>query len=206
MAKQLRRVSKHSRDASSAVSVQVQKPEIVFEAQMGRKPVDEIETDLILLTMLSGMKVPRDLHVKDTRIAELIKSAISEKGFDGKRGDKLLIDLPDGKHVLLVGLGRAEKFCGGTAYAVFQEFLDEAIKLGVRRITVPFIPNRGTASCLTMKGMGHKLNVALTRRFKELQEPVQLSELQVYCTPQAKSHIEKGVNIPVEDSDSCRCA
>jgi hypothetical protein len=203
MAKQLQRVSKRSRDA--AAPVQAQKPEIVFAAQMGRKSVDEIDTDLILLTMLCGMKVPRDLHARDGAVAELIKSAISNEGFEGKRGDKLLIEIPGGKHVLLVGLGRAEKFCGGTAYAVFEEFLQEAIKLGVRRITVPFIPNRGTASCLTMKGMGHKLNAALSKCYKQLQQPVELAQVQIYCTPQAKSHIEKGVQIPLEDGDSCHC-
>lgn len=205
MAKQLQKNSKLSGGAAAKTTVKVEKPAIVFAAQMGRKPIEEIDTDLILLTMLSGMKVPRDLHAKDKEVAELIKSAISSEGFEGKRGDKQLIEISAGKHVLLLGLGRAEKFCGGTALAVFQQFLDEAIKLGVRRITVPFIPNRGTASCLTMKGMGHKLNFALDRCFKQLKQPVQLEEVQVYCTPQAKMHIEKGIKIPLEDSDSCYC-
>lgn len=191
---------------------QATKPEFIFAPEMGRKSIDEIETDLVLVPVLAGMKVPRDLHAKAGDVGELIKSAIKDGGFSGKRGDRLLIEtdlMGTGqdkvRHVLLAGLGRPDKFCGRTAYEVFEQLIEEAIRLDVRRVTIPFAPNRGTGSCLNMKGMGHKLNAAVTNCFKRLDHPVALSEIQIYCTPQAKAHIQKGLDIPLADDDCHHC-
>lgn len=211
MSKPLRRIVIEE-SAQAPVQEQAQKPVFIFAPEIGRKAIDEIETDLVLVPVLSGMRVPRDLHAKTTDVGEQIRSAIEADGFVGKCGQKVLIDtgIPAGssqsnRHLLLAGLGRPNKFCAGTAYKVFESLIEEAIQLGVRRVTVPFAPNRGTGSCLNMKGMAHKLNAAVTNCFKRLDGPVALCEVQIYCTPQAKPFIQKGLDIPVGDDDPCGC-
>ena len=180
------------------------KPKFVFVAELGRKSIDEIESDLVLVPVLAGMKVPRELHSRHEGVGELIKSAIKDGGFEGKRGDHLLLatDLcgscgDANRHVFVAGIGRAEKFTGRTAFDVFQKIIEEAIRLDVQRVMIPFAPNRGTKGGINMKGMGHKLKMAVNAVFSRLEHPVRLTEVQIYCTPQAKPHIEKGLQIPV---------
>ena len=195
--------------AQCAHSSQAKLPEFIFAPVMGRTPIDEIETDLVLIPVLAGMRVPRDLHSDSTEVGELIKNAIKDGGFAGKRGEQLLVETElsgtgDGnRHVLVAGLGRPDRFCARTAYEVFEQLIQEAIRLNVRRVTIPFTANRGTSSCLNMKGSGHKLKAAVVSCFEKLEQPVALAEIQIYCTPQAKAHIKKGLDIPVSSDDSC---
>ncbi|MBX9686752.1 MAG: hypothetical protein K2X27_08620 [Candidatus Obscuribacterales bacterium] len=186
-------------------------PNFTFAAVMGRKSIDEISTDLVLVPVLCGMNVPRDLHTKSSGVGDFIKAAIKDSGFEGKRGEKLLLDteLPgstasSSRHVLVSGLGRHDQFCAGTAFDVFVQCIEEAIRLNAVRVTIPFAPNRGTGSCLNMKGMGHKLKAAVAHCFSRLDAPVSLKEVQIYCTAQAKSFIQQGLAIPVgEGAHNC---
>lgn len=181
-----------------------EKPKFVFVPELGRKSIDEFESDLVLVPVLAGMKVPRELHLRDEGVGELIKSAIKDGGFEGKRGDQLLLETElcgscedSCRHVLVAGIGRAEKFTGRTAFEVFEKMIEEAIRLDVQRVLIPFAPNRGTKGGINMKGMGHKLKMAVNAVFNRLDRPVRLTEVQIYCTPQAKPHIEKGLQISV---------
>lgn len=188
-----------------------QMPKFVFAADMGRRSLDEIETDLVLLTVLTGMEVPRDLHAKSSTVGDQIKSSINASSFEGRRGESLLIETEcpgttDGAslNVLVVGLGRPEKFCAGVAQGVFQQIINEAIRLKARRVTIPFAPNRGTSSNVNMKCMGFQLKQALSKCLQEHGADLALEEVQIYCTSQAKRHIEQGLNIPVK-SKACPC-
>ncbi len=211
MAKQFRAIVLTDEAVSKVKDLKrAEMPSFVFVPEMGRKSIDEIESDLVLVPVLAGMKVPRDLHARNEGVGDLIKEAIREQGFQGKRGQRLLVetDLPgfdsqSQRHVLLAGLGRPDRFCGGTAYEVFHKLIEEAISLGVSRITIPFAPNRGTSACLNMKGMGHKLHLALHNCVSKIDHPIKLKELQIYCTPQARPHIQKGLDIPVGEAHKC---
>ena len=185
-------------------------PSFIFAPEMGKKCIDEIDTDLMLITVLAGMDVPRDLRAKDCVAGDLIRKAIKSSTFEGKRGERLLLETglpttsaPSGRHLLVSGLGRRDQFCAGAAYAVFEGLVLEALKLQVNRVTIPFTPNRGTGSCLTMKGMAHQMNLALTNCFKPVDHPVALKEVQIYCTPQAQAHIVKGLEISTENDREC---
>lgn len=189
----------------SHASEQAKKPEFLFEARMGRESIEDIQSDLVLIPVLSGMKVPRDLHADNPELGELIKQAIKDNDFHGKRGETLIVEteLPSstgdgGRKLLLAGLGRADKFCAGAAESVFSALVDEACRLNAVRVTIPFIPNRGTGACLNMKGMAHRMNVALSKRLADKGDEVSLTEVQIFCTPQAKPHIEQGLSIPVK--------
>lgn len=191
---------------------QVNMPEFLFSTRMGRDSIEELESDLVLIPVLTGMKVPRDLYADKPEIAELIKQAIKDNDFRGKLGETLLVETPlrnssgqPGRRLLLAGLGRPSRFCAGAAESVFEAVVDKACQLNVSRITIPFIPNRGTGSCLNMKGMAHRMNVALNRRLGQQTENVSLAEVQIFCTPQAKPFIEKGLSIPLKDVDCPHC-
>ena len=191
--------------------VQANKLEFLFASRMGRESIEDLESDLVLIPVLSGMKVPRDLRADTPGVGELIKQSIKQNDFHGKRGERLLINTPlptttsgSGRIVLLAGLGRADKFCAGAALEVFDALVDEACRSNVKRITIPFIPNRGTGNCLTMKGMAHKLNIAINRRLSQQEGVVALSEVQIFCTTQAKPHIEQGLAIPLTEGN-CGC-
>ncbi len=185
-------------------------PQFVFAPEMGKKCIDEIVTDLMLITVLAGMDVPRDLRAKDCLAGDLIRKAIKSSTFEGKRGDRLLLEtgLPTttaakGRRLLVAGLGRRDQFCAAAAYGVFEGLVLEALKLQVNRVTIPFTPNRGTGSCLTMKGMAHQMNRALTNCFKQVEHPGALKEVQIYCTPQARAHIVQGLEISTEQEKVC---
>lgn len=211
MAKHIRTVLTAEAELAKPVQLIAQKPMYQLVPLMGRKSLDDLDTDLVLLPVLAGMKVPRDLHARKTAVAELIKQSIKDEDFQGKRGETLLINVDSdssqekpGPKVLLAGLGRHDQFCGRVAFQMFKLLIEEAIEQKARRVTIPFVPNRGTSSCLTMKGMAHKLNLAVTRVFEEQDREVALRELQIFCTPQAKLHIEKGLAIPVDGTSGCR--
>ena len=203
--KKSRAVPTESHDSTN----QAKMPEFLFEARMGRESIEDIESDLVLIPVLSGMKVPRDLRADNPELGDLIKQAIKDNNFNGKRGETLLVETPlpssngkGGRKLLLAGLGRADKFCAGAAESVFGQVVDEACRLNAAHVTIPFIPNRGTSSCLNMKGMAHRMNVALNKRLAEKgDEEVSLTEVQIFCTPQAKPHIEQGLSIPVQIGD-----
>lgn len=198
--------------AASEPQLPVNMPRFTFAATMGRKSIEEIKTDLVLVTMLHRMSVPGSLKLKTPEVAELVKQTIKAKNFDGKSGSRLLIetslkktDGEAGRHVLLVGLGRASCYKADTAYNVVQLLVDEAIQVGARTVTIPFVPNRMTEGCLNLKATAFKLKCAVAQRFSELDGEVSLKEIQIYCTPQAKRHIQQGLEIPLEAESDCRC-
>lgn len=209
MKQQSRSKKNRAVQSESHDQLQATKPEFLFEARMGRESIEDIQTDLVLIPVLSGMKVPRDLRADSQEVGELIKQAIKDNNFNGKRGETLLVEttLPSStgegnRKLLLAGLGRADKFCAGAAEGVFGALVDEACRLNAARVTIPFIPNRGTGACLNMKGMAHRMNIALNKRLAEKGDgEVSLTEVQIFCTPQAKPHIEQGLSIPVQLAD-----
>ena len=181
-------------------------PEFTFETSLGRRSLHDVATDMVLIPVLFGMSVPQSLHHDDSGVADQIKLAIQGNKFKGQRGTSLPVEtsLPDSQGdanriILLAGLGRPQCFDANVAEAVFGRLIEEAIARGVREVTVPFIANRMTKTCLNLKGTAHRLKKAVVRHFAQLDGPVSLKEIKIYCSPQAKCHIEKGLNAPVDD-------
>lgn len=181
-------------------------PRFSFETTMGRRALDDIVTDMVLVAKLSSQRVPECLQAKTPAIGELIRQRIIDRGFEGRQGEKLLVEtgLQDSssanqRRVLLVGIGRPEKFGAEIAYQTFAILIKQAIALGVRNVTIPFIANRATESSLNLKGMAYQLKRALNDE-TELATS-QLQEIQIFCTPQARYHIEEGLKIPLDSGD-----
>lgn len=191
----------------------VELPVFTFETSLGKHAVEDIPTDIVLIPMLYKMSVPASLKASKPDVADEIIQAIKGNGFEGKRGTSLPVEtsLPDsqgfGKRViLLAGLGRPQCFDANVAESVFGSLIDEAIERGVTEVTIPFIANRMTKQCLNLKGTAHRLKKAVLSRFSRLDKPVALKTIKIYCSPQARSHIEKGLKAPIDDEsipDDC---
>lgn len=194
-------------------------PRFVYLTNIGNQQLEGIHTDLMLVTMLSSQRVPSCLHAQSTDIGDKIRNSISDAHFDGRCGQKLLVEteLPGvseryPRRLLITGIGSPHTFCTEKAYTVFGTLIDEALELRVKTITVPFVANRGTGACTNLKSMAYQLKVALTERFAKLTETPPLEEIQILCSKQAKRFIEMGLAIPVdlsaeEDSDEdCGCS
>ena len=184
-------------------------PAFSFAPFMGRKPLDTLDTDLVLVTKLYRTAVPAALHVRDGAVAERIK-VICKSDFLGKKGDSRLLEVPlpnargkKGRYVHLLGLGPASGYCGQTACGTFEEFFKKALELGVERVTLPFIPNPMTKTSLSHKLTAFKMKKTLLRVLQGHKGPVALKEVQIYCHPAAVRSIQEGLD--AEQGDDCRC-
>ncbi len=185
-------------------------PTFTFAPLMGRSPLDVLETDMVLMTKLYRMDVPASMHVRNPDVAEMLKDSLREQ-FAGKKGTSQLLEAPlpnsrgqSGRYIFLFGLGPAESYTGQVACQTFEVFLKKALELGVERVTIPFIPNPMTKTSLTHKATAYKLKQVVARVLSEHEGPVELKEIQIYCTPPAVRHIKHGLEIE-HGKDDCHC-
>lgn len=186
-------------------------PTFTFLTKMGQVPIDEIQTDFILVPMLQGMKVHEALRVRDQEIGEQVRAVIKESSFEGKRGTHLavLTSLPgkkaDSKRwVFLAGLGEFHCYGPRTVNEVFESMLREALERKVECITIPFVSNRGTSNCLNHGATAYHLKTAVHKVIAEYPpQQVELKNIQIFCAPQAKSHIRQGLNLPLKENKPC---
>lgn len=195
-------------------------PRFVVTPGIGRLQLEDISTDLMLVTMLSSQHVPSCLHAREETVGEQIKRSIESSRFDGRQGQKLVVEttLPGitpefPRRLLIAGIGSPQTFCAGVAHSVFRTLIDEAVALGVKKITVPFVANRGTGNCTNLKAMSYQLKLALAKSFASLDGQPALEEIQILCSPQARRYIELGLAIPINDDDDtdssdedCHCS
>lgn len=184
-------------------------PSFTFAPFAGRSPLDEVQTDLVLMTRLYRHDVHAALHVNEPNVANLLKVTMKEE-FLGKRGEFRLLqtELPNsqgqpGRQILLIGLGQARSYDSKTSCQVFEILFRQALELGVSSVTVPFIPNPTTKDSLTHKATAYKLKHVLTRVLQSWSGPVGLKEVKLYCTPAAVRHIAAGLAINPAD---CPCS
>jgi len=177
----------------------------------GSLEVPEIRTDLLMLTKLAGMPLGPTPSAVDRALDGLIGRKMKDAEFTGEQGQHLLVDLNGGSHsarpqraILLVGLGSAQKFCGKVACQVFRLVIDQAVEQGITQVTIPFAPNRMTVSSLNLKGTAHILREVVDERLSGRKGArASLKEIQVLCTPQARKHIQEGLDIPSRHKSVC---
>lgn len=185
-------------------------PAFTFAPFMGRRPLDQIDTDIVLMTRLYRMAVPAAMHVKDPLIGKELKR-IFKSTFQGKRGDTELVkvQLSDsqgdpGRYIYLVGLGHARGYCGSTACSTFDLFFQKVFELGVESATIPFIPNPMTRQQMTHKATAFKLKRTLLNAVKARGGAGNLQEIQIYCHPAAVRSIMDGLLIE-QGMEDCHC-
>ncbi|HEY9870895.1 MAG TPA: M17 family peptidase N-terminal domain-containing protein [Candidatus Obscuribacterales bacterium] len=172
--------------------------------------VAETRTDLLMLTKLEGMPLGPTPTAVDRALGGLISREAKRSGFTGELGQQLLVEIDPQSHpqcpqryILLVGLGSPQKFCGKVACQVFRLVIDKALELGVEHVTIPFAPNRMTVSSLNLKGTAHILREVVDEKLSGRKGRQSLKEIQLLCTPQARKHIQDGLDIPARHKRVC---
>jgi hypothetical protein len=189
-------------------------PKFTILAKMGvagGPAVAELPTDLLLLTKVAGMALGPGPQSVDESLKGLISRKVDQRKFRGELAKSICFDLDSEpadrkqKHVLLVGIGSSQSFDREAACKVFGELIDQALRLGVEHVTVPFPANRTTGPTLNLKGTAHILKEVTEEKCRKLEEPPVLKEIVIFCTPQAKSHIQAGLRAPLRSKGSCCC-
>jgi hypothetical protein len=183
-------------------------PAFTFDPRAGVTPLDDIESDLVLITKLYRMELPMALHPAEPSVLELLGRTI-QREFHGKRGSTKLLQVPLrntqgalGRYLLLAGLGPAPSFNGKTVCSVFESLFVQAIELGVETVLVPFVPNRMTKNSLTHKATAFKMKSVLAQVAKRMNGVGKLREIKLFCAPPAVRHIQSGLSIEHGD---CGC-
>lgn len=175
----------------------------------GSLEIPEIRTDLLMLTKLAGMPLGPAPSAVDRALDGLILRKMKDADFTGEQGQHLLVDLSRSsrspqRSILLVGLGSPQKFNGKVVCQVFRLLIDKALEQGVSHVVIPFAPNRMTVGSLNLKGTAHILREVVDERLSGRKGArASLKEIQVLCTPQARKHIQDGLDIPSRHSACC---
>lgn len=189
-------------------------PKFTILAKMGvtnGPGVAELPTDLLLLTKVAGMALGPGPQAVDNSLQGMISRKVDQRKFRGELAKSIRFDLDSEvsdrpqRHILLVGIGSSQTFDREAACKVFGELIDQALRLGVEHVTVPFPANRTTGPSLNLKGTAHILKEVAEEKCAKLESPPVLKEIVIFCTPQAKSHILAGLRAPVRSKGSCCC-
>lgn len=170
-----------------------------------------MQTDILVLSMLSGLAAHDFSWAVDSELNELLKDQVTQRGFSGEMGTYLLVDLKalgrqrdDIRYVLICGVGFSHKFNKKAVCVVFGLGVDMARKLGVKKVTIPIPPFRLTADRLNLKGTAAILRCRLAREAEQHEGMNLLKEVEVFLTPQAKHYFEEGLEVGGELCPGCK--
>jgi len=170
--------------------------------------VETAQTEMLMITKIHGMALgagPRAIdNLYDGRLSQLIEA----QGFTGDVGQSVVLDLGEGhlqRYIVLVGLGTVAKFNPCTLFDVVDVALDQALARGCSKLSIPVVANRLTGLNLNLRGTSHIVRQGTERRLARLRSKSGTLEVELICTPQAKRHLEEGLNVPCRHKQSPCC-
>ena len=182
-----------------------------FAPDMGRVPVDKLVADtvgpvMLFLTKVRGHALPECLAVGDPALARIIEKTIAGKGradpFTGEKGSAKVVKVPQlnsteqpERYVYLAGLGGPEDFGQEVVCQAFNGFIKTALRRRCERVVIPFVANRMTDDTMNLKSLAFLLRREVDRTLAAWKKPIALREIIIYCTPQAKRYLKKGLSI-----------
>ena len=158
--------------------------------------LQNVRTPLLMLTKFSGMGLGDEMKRVDAAYEGRICSAITRKGFKGNRGEHLSLNLGEDSdigRILFVGLGKSGNFGCETVRDLVRLTINRAVALKQTRVTVPILPNRLTQTNLNLRGTAHIIRSVAEDVLSAKKGDGEL-EIELLCTPQAKRHVEAGLN------------
>lgn len=169
-----------------------------FNPSMGTKEdpgIENLETGMLVLTQMAGSHLSRGMQKIDELLCGGLSKALGSESFTGQAGESVLldcrkIDACKQDYILVVGLGELSKFKGYSICGLMRLTLEAAVKTGVGKITLPVFPNRQTEAILNLAGSAAIIAFRVATFKSQLPE---LEELEFFCTPQAKRHLERGL-------------
>jgi hypothetical protein len=181
----------------------------VFVPTIGRAPLDELDTDLALITKVHAMDLPAAVRIGDSDVLRHITDTIRSE-FPGRRGTYKVLNVPlknsrreNGRHLLFFGLGPCQTYNGNIVCDTFRTLFTQALELRSESVTVPFIPNPMTKDCLSHKSTALWLKDVLRQVLEKHEGPVSLREVKLWCSPAAVRHIRKALE--GTDGEGCYC-
>ncbi|RTL43212.1 MAG: hypothetical protein EKK48_09985 [Candidatus Melainabacteria bacterium] len=189
-----------------------EQPQTTFtvETAFGRKanalqPLFSVE--LLVLTKQQHTISAGPFSRMDKALGGALTAAMDREDFGGALGEHLLVEVhvPDQplKRVLIVGMGNPGEgirpnFCG-----MYRLAIDVANQLGFKNLGIPVWPGRLTADFMNIKGMLAVLHCRAAERLRSTAEPT-LKEIKVFCTAQARRHVEQGLAVDHQLCVVCR--
>jgi hypothetical protein len=184
----------------------------VFVPTIGRAPLDDLNTDLDLITKVQAQRLPAALRFGDNEVLRSVTDAVSTD-FPGRRGTRKLMTVPlknsrseHGRHLLFFGLGQSQHYDGNIVCETFEALFQQALELGSESVTVPFVPNPMTKDCLSHKATAFKLKDVLRQVLEKHTGPVSLREVKLWCSGAAVRHIRQALQSEADsNNEGCHC-
>lgn len=155
-------------------------------------------TPMLLIGKLAGQGLGSHYQALDQTLNGIITKAMDARNFSGKLKEYFLVPLqaltgtPD--NLLVVGLGNIEKFEPKILTQVIELAVATTVNNGLSKLSVPILPNRQTQG-INLRGQAHLIKRAAQLMleagvFKNREGDF---EIELVCTPQAKTHLQKGL-------------
>lgn len=157
--------------------------------------IENLDTDLLVFTQMRSSKMSEGMMKIDNKLSGALSKAVKENGFSGKAGESVVVECQSPstskqKYLLLVGLGSYKNFNSFVVCGMMRLVLEEAQKRGVKKITIPFMPNRQTEDKVSLTASVNTL-VCKVRMFQD--DLPKLQEVELFCTPQARQYLQDGL-------------
>ena len=165
--------------------------------------LEVLQTDMFLITHMEHTSFGNGILRLNELTDGAVLSNIADVGFQGLKGDFLLIEVPDNsiKNVLVVGIGSADDVHRTTICALYRLAFEQATKIGAKKITIPFFP--GLLFDMNYRGMLAVLHCRIGERVRA-NALGDLDEIEILCTSQARKHIVDGLVVTKQLCPICR--
>lgn len=176
-----------------AIKAQCNRPSIRVVSVSKKKWLQSmLEAEVLVIPRFSASTLGAPLVALDEALGGQISRRIDESQFRGKLGEKLSLDVnKDGsglKQVVLIGLGEPGGVERYHLCAFYRAAIEESVAQHSNTVTLPVLP--GQLSETSLQGM---LAILSCRTHYAPSARGVNKEVVVLCTPQAKKHVEKGV-------------
>lgn len=176
-----------------AVKHSCSRPTIAVQAVSKKNWIDaQCNAELLVIPRYEHSGLSAHLQALDDALGGVLSKAIADNNFHGKLGERLVVPVTkDGfalKLVMFIGVGDRNAVQRYNLCAFYRAAIAETIEAGVKKVTLPVYP--GQLSQTSLKGL---LSILSCRVHYAPSAAGVSSSVEILCTPQAKPHVEQGV-------------
>ena len=173
--------------------------------------VEYDEADLLILTKALDVDLGPGPLAFDEHHDGAISKAIAANDFRGAARSHLDITLPissgkasaDLRHIVVIGVGKADRITRRSICDVFADALNLACLLKSSTLLLPIFPQRSSEGTVNLRGTGAILRCLVDEKVRR-GALGQLKEIRLLCAPQAKRHLQDGLAVDRTLCGTCR--
>jgi hypothetical protein len=168
--------------------------------------MQSVRTPMLMLTKIQGMGLGAGPRAIDSLYDGALSQALEESGFKAELAEAVTVELGADsaqQNLVMMGLGSVHNFNPCGLHEVIETAIDQAVKKGVNKLTVPVVANRLTALNINLLGTAHIVRQSAERKLGPIESD-EVFEIEFVCTTQAKRHIQKGLEVECQHR-SQRC-